>query len=319
MPSIDLPLEELRNYAPSIYPPADLDQYWSATLQAANAQPLGTILEAHELELRGVAISEVGFDGFEGGRIAGWYLRPEGEGTFPGVVVYHGYSGRGPRPLELYTLAAQGVAVLSFDCRGQNGESTDGVSRDGGYVAGWMTQGIRSPAEYYYRYVYADAVRAIEVLASFPEVDEQRIAVTGVSQGGGLALVAAALSDRPVFAWADVPFLCDFRRAVEVVDKKPYTEITDFLRAHPALEDDVWNTLSYIDLLNLADRVSCPVVVTAALWDDVCPPSTIFGVFRRIGSAKKTMRIMPYHRHETSYDVNAERLLALLEALGVQR
>jgi cephalosporin-C deacetylase len=317
MPSIDLPLDALREYAPSTYAPADLDRYWSATLETAIAQPLGVTADRHDLLLHGVDIYKVGFDGYDGGHISGWYVRPKGEGTFPGVVVYHGYSGRAPRPLDLYTLAAQGVAVVSFDCRGQNGESTDAARHESGSVAGWMTQGIRSPHEYYYRYVYADAVRALEVLASFEEVEQDRIAVTGVSQGGGLALAAAALSERPVFGWADVPFLCDFRRAIEVVDKLPYTEISDFLRAHPSLEHDVWHTLSYVDLLNLANRISCPVVVSVALWDDVCPPSTIFGVFRQIGSAEKELRVMPYHRHETSYDVNAERLRTLLDALGV--
>jgi cephalosporin-C deacetylase len=319
MPSIDLPIEELRTYAPSPYGAADLDGYWRRTLEAATSQPLGVTLVPHDLALRGVEIFEVGLDGFESGHIAGWYVRPRERTGLPGVVVYHGYSARAPRPLDLYTLAAQGVAVLSIDCRGQNGLSSDGVERSAGNVAGWVTQGIRSPEEYYYRYVYADAVRALEVLASFDEVDAERIAVTGKSQGGGLALAAASLSQRPVFAWADVPYLCDFRRAIAVVDKRPYSEISDFLRAHPGLEEQVWETLAHVDLLNLADRIACPVVVTVALWDDICPPSTIFGVFSRIAAPQKELRVMPYHRHETSYEMNQDRLESLLGALGVTR
>ncbi len=317
MPSIDLPIEELRAYAPPPYPPADLDGFWRRTLEAAAAQPLGLTLVPHDLALRGVDIFEVGFDGLDNGHLAGWYLRPRGGTRLPGVVVYHGYSSRAPRPLELYILAAQGVAVLSIDCRGQNGLSSDGVERSAGRAAGWMTQGIRSPDEYYYRFVYADAVSAIEVLASFDEVDADRIAVTGKSQGGGLALAAASLSQRPVFAWADVPYLCDFRRAIAVADSGPSAEISDFLRAHSGLEEQVWGTLAHVDLLNLADRIACPIVVTVALWDDVCPPSTIFGVFGRIAAQEKDLRIMPYHRHETSYEIDRERLESLLGALGV--
>ncbi len=317
MPSIDLPIEELRTYAPTPYSPPDLDSYWRQTLEAAVAQPLGVTLVPHDLVLRGVDIFEVGFDGFESGHLVGWYMRPRDGTKLPGIVAYHGYSARAPRPLELYTLAAQGVAVLSIDCRGQNGLSSDGVERSAGYMAGWMTQGIRSPDEYYYRYVYADAVRALEVIASFDEVDADRIAVTGKSQGGGLALAAVSLSRRPVFAWADVPYLCDFKRAIAIADKGPYAEISNFLRAHPGLEEQVWGTLAHVDLLNLADRIACPVIVTVALWDDVCPPSTIFGVFRRIAAQDKELRIMPYHRHETSYEVDRDRLESLLGALGV--
>ena len=315
MPSIDLPLDDLRTYAPDRYPPLDLAEYWASTIEEARAQPLGLTLHTQDPPLRGVRIFAVAFDGFESGRVAGWYVRPRSEGIYPGVVVYHGYSGRAPRPLELYLLAAQGIAVLSIDCRGQNGASTDEISRTGGHVAGWMTQGIRSPTEYYYRYVYADSVRALEVLCSFDEVDEDRVAVTGFSQGGGLSLAAAALSERPAFCWADLPSMCDFPRAIQIAQRWPYTEIADFLRSHPAIEADVWRTLSYVDLLNLASSIKCPVVVSVGLWDEVCPPSTIFGVFRYIASPQKDLRILPYHRHENSYEIDVDRLMTLVRAV----
>ena len=120
-------------------------------------------------------------------------------------------------------------------------------------------------------------MRAAEVLCSFPEVDRSRVAFTGASQGGGLSLAAAALSLRPSFVWADVPFLCDFPRAVQTATEDPYPEIPRLLRLRPELEQVAFATLSYVDVANLAHRVSCPVVVTVALWDEICPPSTIFG------------------------------------------
>ena len=42
-----------------------------------------------------------------------------------------------------------------------------------GQHSGWMTKGIRSPKTYYYRYVYSDAVRALELLAAREEVISQ--------------------------------------------------------------------------------------------------------------------------------------------------
>ena len=104
-------------------------------------------------------------DGFRGGRLAGWYMRPQDSGTYPGVVVYHGYSGRGTRPLDLLHLAGQGMCVLSMDCRGQNGQSHDGAMYPEGHSQGWMTLGIRDPQTYYYRFVYADALRALEAVS----------------------------------------------------------------------------------------------------------------------------------------------------------
>lgn len=313
MPSIDLPIDQLRTYVPEAVPPPDLSQFWSETV-AGNAEVPRVRLVAEERSLKGVRSYAVRFDGSTGGTVAGWYVRPSGDGTYPGVVTFHGYSGRGNRPLELYSLAAQGVGVLSMDCAGQGGDSS-GIPSASGHVSGWLTQGITDPRGYYYRTVYADAVRALEVLAGLDGIDPGRLAVTGVSQGGGIALAAAALSSRPVFAWADVPFLCDFPRAVKVAPASPYGEITDLVRARPELEEVVFSTLAYFDVANLAPEVTCPCVVTVSLWDEVCPPSTIFGMFSRLGSSTKDLRIRPFHRHQLSYENDEARLQSLLAHL----
>ncbi len=316
MPGIDMGLEELERYAPAAWVPADLGEYWSRTLRSALDQPLEVEERPYPLALSGVECRSLTFAGYEGGRIAARELRPAGPGPYPGVVVFHGYSGSSPSPLELYPLAAQGVAVLAMDCRGQNGESGDDLARGSGHLAGWMTQGIRDPERYYYRHVYSDAVRAVEVLAARPGVDPARLAVTGVSQGGGLSLAVAALSGRICFAWADIPFLCDIRRGVEIAQDGPYLEIAEFLRRWPRLEPQVWRTLGYVDVLGLADRITCPVVVTVALWDDICPPSTVFGAFRRISSEEKELRRLPYHGHDLPEEVAEQRLVTLLSRLA---
>src|SRR5205823_8235921 len=134
-------------------------------------------------------------------------------------------------------VAAQGVCVLSMDCRGQNGQSQDATIVSEGYAPGWMTKGVRDPKQYYFRYVYADAVRALELLAHREEVDSTRLAITGGSQGGALTLAVAALSDRPILALPDIPFLCDYRRAIHITPLAPYTEIPSFLKTFPDLHE----------------------------------------------------------------------------------
>ena len=157
-------------------------------------QPINAELVPYDLPAKGLECYAVRFDGFEGGRLAGWYIRPSLSGKFPGLCIYHGYSGRGTRLIDMIHLAAQGICVLSMDCRGQNGQSQDTAAVPEGHVPGWMTKGIRDARKYYYRYVYADAVRALEMLAKRDEVDASRLAIAGASQGGGLTLAVAALS-----------------------------------------------------------------------------------------------------------------------------
>ena len=172
-------------------------------------------MTAHQIRFRSVGDAP----------IAGWLARPDaGPALFPALVYYHGY-GAGALARSSSTPRRPGLAVMSMDCRGQDGDSPDVPPADGGHHAGWLTRGLRDPSEHYYRYVYADAVRAVDCLASLDDVDDQRLAVTGSSQGGGLALAAAALSGRAGFVWADVPFLCDFPRAVETGRGSPLPEI----------------------------------------------------------------------------------------------
>jgi cephalosporin-C deacetylase len=315
MPSIDMPLEALHRYKPSLYREDDFDTYWHSTVRKALAQPLNAELVPYDLPARGVVCYALRFDGFEGGRIAGWYLRPEGSAKAPGLVHYHGYSGRGARPLDLLPIASQGIAVLSMDCRGQNGQSQDSLVTPEGHHSGWMTKGVRDPQTYYYRHVYADAVRALEVLARRSEVDADRLAVTGASQGGGLTLAVAALTERALaLAMPDIPFLCDFRRGIEITSSGPYPEIVSFLRAFPALRDRVIRTLSYCDCMNLAAWIRCRTIVCNCLCDDVCPPSTIFAAYHHM-QCEKSMEVYPYHKHEVPYEQGEFRLRTLVDVL----
>jgi len=316
MPSIDMPLEQMRQYQPPLYREADFDKFWQTTVNEAVRQPLNVELIPYALGSRGVDCFALRFDGFQGGRLAGWYLCPEGKGPCPGLAVYHGYSGRGTRPLDLLAIASQGICVLSMDTRGQNGQSQDAASYPDGHYQGWMTKGIRDPLTYYYRYVYADALRALEVLAHRQEVDASRLAITGGSQGGGLTLAVAALSRRPILALADIPFLCDYRRAVMMTPAGPYPEIASFLKAFPDLYQTVFRTLSYFDCLNLAPAIACRTVVCNCLWDDICPPSTIFGVYNHI-TAEKQIEVYPFHKHEIPYDHNETKFRLLMNVLEV--
>ena len=318
MPRTDLPLEQLRAYEPEAKEPADFDAFWGQALSQARATSAELELGTEQPKLAGVTAHQVRFRGLDDAPIAGWLARPDGRGPYPGLVFYHGYGGRGARPLDLYAIAAQGIAVLSMDCRGQDGDSPDVPAVDGGHHSGWITRGLRDPLVHYYRYVYSDAVRALDALAGLDGVDDHHLAVTGGSQGGGLALAAAALSGRASFVWADIPFLCDFPRAVSL-GEAPYTEIATYLRRHPDLEETALRTLSYFDVANLARLVTCPTVVTVGLWDLICPPSTIFGTYKRLSSPDKELVVYPYLGHELTYDMSERRLRALVQRLGAHQ
>jgi len=305
MPIFDMPLEELRKYRPSQTKRPDFDRFWDETLALAADLPLNVRLEPVEYPAVGVRVFKMWYEGWDHARICGWYLLPEQDPPFPALVQYHGYSGNKGEIYALLPWILQGYAVLALDVRGQSGESTDPTVYSSGHVLGWMTQGILDEHEYYYRGVFVDCIRALDALATRPEIDMSRVGVMGISQGGGLTLAVAALDHRPILAMPEVPYLCHYRRAVLMAEKNPYLEFADYLRRYPDREERVFRTLTYFDNLNLADRIRCPVLITVGLQDTICPPSTIFAVYNHL-ECEKEIKIYPYHDHDGGRNVHWE-------------
>lgn len=298
MPYQDMPRPELDLYRPAQIKEPDFDQFWQETLDELRAQPVRLSATRLDLPVAGVTISRAVYEGFGGARIHGWLLVPERREPMPGLVCYHGYGWYRKDASEYLGWALQGYAVFAVDVRGQSNESGDPATYPEGHAPGFMTQGVLDPRRYYYRYVYADAVRAVDALAGVQGVDPARIGVMGSSQGGALTLAAAALHGGVRTAMAGVPFLCHFERAVEVADAGPYVEIPRYLRIRRDEEEAVFRTLRYIDLLNLADRITCPTLITVGLRDPICPPSTVFAVYNTLAAQEKRLEVYPYDEHD---------------------
>ncbi|WP_173922567.1 acetylxylan esterase [Agromyces sp. Marseille-P2726] len=282
MPRFDLPLEELRVYRPEVAEPDDFDAFWAETLAESRALAGSPSFARVESPLSAVEVYDVSFSGFGGDTVVGWFIVPAGsDGPFPAVVEYQGYGGGRGLPHEHLAWAASGFAYFVMDTRGQGsswgtGGSTPDPHGVGASAPGFMTRGIESPGSYYYRRVFTDAVLAIEAVRSFEGIDGDRIAVSGTSQGGGIAIAAAALSEGVVAAMPNVPFLCHFERAVGMTDRLPYHEIVRYLSVHRDAAPRVFQTLAYFDGVNFAKRATVPALFSVGLLDPVCPPSTVF-------------------------------------------
>lgn len=320
----DLPLEELKTYKPPRQEPADFDAFWDQTLAEARAFPLNARFEPYDCGLRLVETFDVTFRGYAGQPIKGWLLAPrQRPGPLPCIVEYIGYGGGRGQPLDWLLWSAAGYAHLVMDTRGQGSSWRPGDTPDpepegsNPHFPGFMTRGVLNPRTYYYRRVITDAVRAVEAARSHPVVDTRRVAITGVSQGGGIALAVAGLVKDLVAAMPDVPFLCCYRRATEISDQNPYYEISRFCKTHRDKVETVFHTLSYFDGVNFAARASAPALFSTALMDDVCPPSTVFAAYNHYAGLSKDIRVYEYNQHEggETYQ-NLEKLRFIARVLG---
>ncbi|GGR89971.1 MULTISPECIES: acetylxylan esterase [Streptomyces] len=304
MALFDLPLDELRAYRSESTEPEDFDAFWEKTLQQAREHDLDARFEPVETGLTTVEVYDVTFAGFGGHPVKGWLRLPAGATEpLPLVVEFLGYGGGRGLPHESLLWASTGRAHFLMDTRGQGstwgggGDTADPVGSAPAHP-GYMTRGIDAPENYYYRRVITDAVRAVEAARSHPLTDATRTVVLGDSQGGGLSIAVGGLVPDLVAVAPNVPFLCDFPRAVTLTDRHPYREIGLFLKTHRGRAAEVRRTLSYFDGVHFAARGRAPALFSAALEDQTCPPSTVFAAFNAWGHEDKTIDVYDFNDHE---------------------
>ncbi|MDG4789348.1 acetylxylan esterase [Micromonospora sp. WMMD1102] len=319
---VDWPLDRLRDYLPERDEPGDFDNFWADTLGQARDAAGPAKFEPYDAGLSTVEVFDVTFSGFAGQPVRGWFLLPRhSTGRLPCVVEYIGYGGGRGLPHEWLTWSAVGYAHLVMDTRGQGsngylvGDTPDPDPSGLPQTPGFMTRGITEPATYYYRRVFADAVRAVETAREHPRVDPDRVVAAGTSQGGGISIAVAGLVDGLAAVLPNVPFLCHYRRATEITDATPYQELVTYLRTHRNGVEQAFRTLDYFDGVNFASRASAPALFSVALMDAVCPPSTVYAAFNHYAGPDKDITVWPYNGHEGGAGFQFPRQAELLRRL----
>ena len=229
----------------------------------------------------------------------------EGE-RLPCVAYYHG--GSGAKSINPDILAT-GVCCFAIDVRSQSGTTVDrGNYSSGDRMGGIMTRGVLDKNEFYMKNIYLDAVRAIDVIASLPEVDPDRIVTFGISQGGALSIAASALSGKVKKSFSVVSSYCCLQQRTES-GSGVFDSTHAFLRNYPEHTDTVMRTLSYFDVINMVSLLKNPITFCLGLADPICLPPYVYSAYHHTKS-EKSIEMYPFVAHD--YPMNF-RLLVLGE------
>ncbi|MCX7848560.1 MAG: acetylxylan esterase [bacterium] len=290
----------------------DFDVFWDETRTRVERTPLTLQCVPRPYPLRRMEVYDVSFSGLDETPIHAWLLLPAGcTKPVPAVVHFHGAGGSRGIPASYAHWVLLGVAVLVMDFRMQAGLTGSRTGFVGAQSLGWTALGLTDKHSYYLYHVWSDALRALRVAREHPALDAARLAVDGASQGGGTALAMAALDHSVALCMADVPSACWMEK--RIFDRTGGAKhIAHFLEDHPELVETVLSTVSYCDNLNLADRITCPVLMSCGLKDPVCPPETAYAVYNKI-SAPKEMVVYPFAEHDGGGWLHKERKLAFVQ------
>jgi len=305
--------KNLYQYVPELTKRPDFDEFWEATLKQAKAVPLQMEKTLYDYPSPYVTVYSISYNGFDDTRIHGWYIVPSflKKEKYPCLIHYHGFTGSRGMPADFMQWTMMGIAVLSVDCREQGGMTGNTAKYSFGSTQSVVCKGVLDKNEYYYRAVYMDCVKAIDFACAQEEVDPEQIVIEGGSQGGALGMAVCALDDRPYLAMVDVPSNSNLERRIQG-EHGSFASVTAFLKKYPHLTDQVLETLSYFDTMNLADRIHCKVLASVGLKDQTCPAEMYFATYNRI-PGEKTIKIYPFNGHEGGGVIHNEVKLRFLK------
>lgn len=293
MAVIDMPLEELKQYKGISPCPADFDIFWQDSLDEMKSVDAQTQITKADFQTSFADCYDMYFTGVRDTRVYAKLLIPKGKKNCPAVLCFHGYTGSSGDWIQYLSYAAQGFVVAAMDCRGQGGKSQDSGGLNQTIIREHITRALNDePRNSSFRNIFLDTAQLADIVSKLDEVDPNKLAAKGGSQGGALTIACSALANDLIKkAVSALPFLSDYKRVWEMdMRTGAYMEIWDYFRRFDPLhenEDEVFNSLGYIDVQNFARWVKADVLMALSLRDDVCPPSTQFAVYNKITSNKQ--------------------------------
>lgn len=286
--------------------PEDFNIFWDNEIKKANTyfqEKLNYKLLEKDFNIPFASCYDLYFDGTNNSTIYAKMLLPKKiVGKIPFLFNFHGYQGQGADWSKFLHFVASGIGVVIMDTRGQAGKSQDGGIFQGITVRGHIVKGLKEGRDkLFYKDVFLDTYLLSKIIETFDYTDTNNLYVYGESQGAALSIVCAALNPNIKKSFFVYPFLSDYKKVVESkVITEAYIELYryfKFIDPFHRTEDEIFNTLSYIDVKNFAPRIKGKVCFIASLMDDVCPPETQMAVYNNLFCDKELL-LMPEYTHE---------------------
>jgi cephalosporin-C deacetylase-like acetyl esterase len=267
----------------SVPEPADFDTYWAAQKAILAKTPLA-VIEMKPLPENSprVLAFDVKIACAGGAPVSGYFSKTKNAAprSASARITFHGYGVRSAsRNDQQAADPKKPLLILDINAHGiENGQPSDFyVNLQKTTLKNYAfdrDQNAR-PETAYFNGMALRVLRALEFLKAQPEWDGKTLMVSGGSQGGWQALVAAGLDPDVSQCFAYKPWCCDLGGVT--------------LGRLKGWRPDYTSALDYFDPVNHAKRIRCETILSSGLGDYVCPPSGITVLYNNIpaGVAKR--------------------------------
>lgn len=280
-------------------PPDDFDEYWERAKNELKAVPLNPkITRIPEKDTASGILYKVELPSVEKTTIVCWYYIPKDvvkengiiQKRYPAIQIAPGYGAEEP-PIDR---TDKGFITLSLNPRNHGPSKEYWTS-----PVEHMMYNISDPEKYYYKLAFLDCLRGIQFLLTRPEVDREKIAVEGGSQGGLFAIATAALEPKIACVCSNVTAFTDYPDGMILALIGHHSAFAKKVIEQNNDVPKIIKSLSYTDGANMATRVKCPVQINMGGQDPVCHYICGIVLYNRLPEGvKKEFNISPNIKHE---------------------
>lgn len=265
--------------------PEEFHEFWESVVAEARAVPLEFRRSMRrDFEFPGFVIERIQFRSVQDHVVSGWFAFPEGGKRLPGFVWVPPYGRESLLPDEYGT--REGFASLSFNLHGEDAFHQEKYTPSRGY----FSEGAGRPETWIFRRLFQHCYVAARVLQAQLEVDEERVAAMGMSQGAGMSIWLGAHCPIIRAVAADMPFLGNMLQTLSrTAYRYPLKELVDFMESVPLGREQVLHTVSYFDTVNQASECLVPTQVSYGEKDPAVRPDTAKAIYEALPGTDKRL------------------------------